>query len=92
VREFYRKQMFNKCVEPLRNPLKQLGVSDELLELAKKHGTFGPDLHIGRGMFVELKKIPKETGGSGEEHGRTDEGFTKGTTTAVLSIVKLVAR
>jgi hypothetical protein len=61
MREFYREQMFNKCVEAIRNPLRQLGFSDELLELAKKHGALRLDLDIGRGMFVELNKIPKET-------------------------------
>jgi len=61
VRESYREQMVNKCVEALKNPLKHLGFSDEFLELAKRHGALRLDLDIGRGIFLELNKIPKET-------------------------------
>ncbi len=61
VRESYKDQMFNKCIEALRNPLKQLGFSDELLELARKHGAFRLDIDIAHGIFIEFKKIPKET-------------------------------
>ena len=60
VRESYSEQMVNKCVEALKNPLKQLGFSDELLELAKRHRAFRLDLDIAHGIFVELRKIPKE--------------------------------